>query len=121
MGERFPAAFHSGQQALFLFNHTADHNGISDGFAFLNAFPRTTSTLNTVGRSSPAASQRSPPLVALEAVPSSSPVPGGRREQIRPKLMQRRHVAHRRREYALRKALRATARPHVGRHGGLEE
>jgi hypothetical protein len=52
MGERFPAAFHSGQQALFLFNHTADHNAISDGFAFLNTFPRTTSTLNTARRSS---------------------------------------------------------------------
>jgi hypothetical protein len=33
IGERFPAIFHSGQQALFLFNHAADHNGISDGFA----------------------------------------------------------------------------------------
>jgi hypothetical protein len=51
-GVRFPAIFHSGQQALCCSITLADHNGISDGFVCLNTFPSTTNTLNTARRSS---------------------------------------------------------------------
>jgi hypothetical protein len=99
---------------LFCSITQVDHNGISDGFACLNTFPSTTSTLNTARevlhpqRRRKDSRSGSPPLVALEAAPSASPVPDAAESTVNKsgRIMQRRHVAHRCREDALQKALR---------------